>query len=132
MRLDIEINKQDNPMLSDAALRTAERPPNQYDPPSGKEVLHTWEIEDVPLPFKDEDNLPYMCFTRDGMHAVLHRPLDGVEYHCCFVYHETKGCIFICPCYSNVDANRIYIILAMAAFGHLLLPEIDGEATISP
>ncbi len=121
MRLHIE--KTDSPMLTDEALANASRPINQYDPPSGDEILRTWEQEDMPLPFRDEDNLPYMCFIKDKMHAIIHRPLDGIEYHCAVVYHEEKGCIYICNCYNDIDANRIYIIFGMAAFGHLILPE---------
>ncbi len=120
-RLEIEITDQTK-MINSEALKNASRPENQYDPPSGEEILKTWEPENFPLPFKDEDSLPYMTFSKDQMHAVLHRPLDGIEYHACFIYHETKGCIYICDCY-NADANRIYIICGLSAFAPFLLSE---------
>jgi hypothetical protein len=103
------------------------RPENLYEPPSGEEILKTWSPENFPLPFQDEDNLPYMTFSKDSMHAILHRPLDGVEYHAAMVYHESQGFIYICDCYSTPDACQIYCIGGLLAFAPFLIGDEDGS-----
>jgi hypothetical protein len=122
MKIDITLpNEMGGMVPSEEMLKNPVRPENSYEPPSGEEILKTWEPENIQFQFHDEDNLPYMTFTKDGMHAILHRPLDGIEYHAAMVYHESQGFIYICDCYSDADAVRISFIGGLIAFSPFLL-----------
>ena len=127
--MHIDITLQGDAVPDRSIFANATRPPNQYEPPTGEEILKTWDQENFNLPFHDEDNLPYMSFSKEGMHAILHRPMDGIEYHAAMVFHENKGFIYICNCYTDVDANLIFFIGGLIAFSPFLLGDGNGSAT---
>jgi len=81
-----------------------ERPINTYLPPSVDEIIDKWTPDNFPALTTAEADSDPTAYTKNGLHAVIHKSNDGSKYHVNLVISESEGVVYMCSCFTDKEA----------------------------
>ena len=102
------------------------KPAFDYEPPTVKRIMATWERETLDGFETDEHGNPTQIYRNGSIQILLHQG-ESPGLHVCIAEKAETGIVYMCDCFSDAE-KQMYIVLQQVARGLTTVQEVISRS----